>query len=62
MAVLSRSWLFPDWWGRNKAPVSEPEPGSWTCIVCERTFSADQPKFFDPEHAEEYDLCIDCSH
>lgn len=37
---------------------------TWSCIVCERTFSANQPRFVDYEADEPtpVELCIDCSY
>lgn len=62
MSVLSRAWLF----GRTPDPSPDPKPSDadWTCIVCERTFRADQPRFVDYEADEPavVDLCVDCSH
>lgn len=35
----------------------------WTCIGCERTFSADVPRFVDENgRSPVHDICIDCSH
>lgn len=41
-----------------------PEDADWTCIVCERTFRADQPRCVDygADEPTAVDLCLDCSH
>lgn len=61
MAVLDRSRFTRGGWNAARE-IAAKRVAEWACVSCQRTFSADQPRYYDAEVGREYDICIDCSH